>query len=222
MRHVNSVLLSLILAPSIWALSGYGLQTYGPVGTGPDGRIPLDRLVALGALLGAATLFAVLLLARLSPLGPALTGLTYLGATGLVAGYPALARHAVGRLPLGFGPELLRPAGGLAVLLGLPLLATAFSGRRWRRFTGLPALYDPPVSPAAGDHPPADATTTAMYSPPAGAGPWTAAASWPPPASDQPPPWPPWRAWHSDPGRNADTADLTAQLEPLRRPAPPG
>ncbi|MFB9239633.1 hypothetical protein ACFFWC_29575 [Plantactinospora siamensis] len=261
MRHVNSVLLSLILAPAVWALAGYGLVAYGRAANRPDGDLAVDRLVGLGALAAAAILFAALLLPRLSPLGPALAGLAYLGAAAWVAGYPALTRQSLGRLPLELGGDLIRPAEGLAVLLGLPLLTTVLSGRRWRRFDGAPALYDPP-SPADDGSAPTQTVDcppgpTAAYPPtPAGlsapvpavatTNPWRPPPGWTPPpgagpagpaVAEVPPPWPPWRfgppggagrsgsgrayGRPADPFRDADTADLTRALQPLRRAVPP-
>src|SRR4051812_31182196 len=115
-------MLSLILGPAIWLLTGYGLVAYGRAGSRPDGQFSTQRLVALGALLIAGLLVAWLVLARLSPLGPTLAGLAYLAGAGAVAGYPVRAAAAVAGLPVDLGAELIRPAQGVGVLLGVPLL----------------------------------------------------------------------------------------------------
>ncbi|MFC7544802.1 hypothetical protein [Plantactinospora sp. GCM10030261] len=229
MRHVNSFMLSLVLAPTVWALSGYGMVAYGRAGTRPDGDLAADRLAGLAALLAAGLIVALLTTTRLSPLGPAFAGLTYLGTAGWVAAHPALANQWVRELGAPFGAELIRPAEGFAVLIGVPLVATAFSPGRWRRGTAPPAWYAEPAHVAA----PADITVIpdlpqtsplAVDEPPI----WQSAERWRPP-----PGWPdsvaaapmspavgglPPRAL---PAGDADTADLTADLLPLRSAHPP-
>lgn len=157
MRHVRSFVLSLVLAPLIWALTGLGLVVHDRIGLDLAGD--RARQVGLGALTAAGVLVAVLVLARLSPLGPALAGLAFLGA---VAYAPSL-RLMVPALPNGLDEALIVPADGFAVALGIPLLATALSGRRWRR-TAYPALqYAVPPAPAPD---PAAAPAPTLVSPP--------------------------------------------------------
>lgn len=142
MRHLGSLLLSLILAPIIWVLTGFGLGEYlhqprtSP--TAPD----IELLLGAAALLLAGVLYALLVLPRLSPLGPVLVGLAYLGlvtwntldAESLLRGQPQEIVGITNPLPY--------PAEGVAALLAVPLLATLFSPRRWRRYERMPALYD--------------------------------------------------------------------------------
>lgn len=155
MRHFNSLLLSLAAAPAIWVLTGYGLEQHGPN----------RALLAPAAFVLAGILFAVLVSPRLSPVGPALTGLAYLAMVGWLAVDPEQVRHTLlGTFPAA-DPVIIRPAEGIAGLLGVPLLVTALNPRRWRRYEGMAALYagaddqqptdDRPVSVAAG-YPSAD------------------------------------------------------------------
>ncbi|HEX2774717.1 MAG TPA: hypothetical protein VHN18_20160 [Micromonosporaceae bacterium] len=158
MRHIRSFVLSLVLAPLIWALTGLGLVVQ--YGVGLDLPADRGRQVGLGALAAAGILVAVLALARLSPLGPALAGLGFLGA---VAYAPSL-RLMVPALPNGLDDALVLPADGYAVVLGIPLLATALSGRRWRR-TAYPALQYAAMPAPVRD--PAAAPAPTLVSPPA-------------------------------------------------------
>lgn len=220
MRHFNSLLLSLILAPAIWVLTGFGLVEYGRAGTSLDGHLSPERAVGLGALLLAGILLAGLTLARLSPLGPTLTGLSYLTVAGWVATYPVLAARTLASLPLDLHAEVIRPAQGYAVLLGVPLVLTVFSGRRWRRFEGVPALYAGPAEPRPASAP---AAQPAPWAQPA----YRRSAVDP----GQRDPWRPTTGapagspWAAGPGPGLpvpedDTDDLSAALLPLRFPPP--
>ncbi|GAB3799226.1 hypothetical protein [Micromonospora zhanjiangensis] len=83
----------------------------------------------------------MLVTARISPVGPALAGLVYLALAGWLAADPERVRQVLlGLYPAG-DPMLLRPAEGLAALLGVPLVATVLRTRRWRHYRGMIALY---------------------------------------------------------------------------------
>lgn len=129
MRHLGSLVLSLVLAPIIWALTGIGLVEYGPA----RGRLDSDLVLALAALVAAGTLFAVLVVAKISPVGPMLVGLAYLGMLAWATLDNASLQATMPRSVLGTGAALTYPADGVAALLAIPLLATAFGAGRWRR-----------------------------------------------------------------------------------------
>lgn len=163
MRHLFSLLVSLVLAPLIWLGIGIGGNRILAGRTGgntPDKPDLFLVLVGLGALLAAGLLYAILVLARLSPLGPVLVGLIYMGATfwALLAyrSFLDVVPTDLGNLK-GVGEV---PAGGVAAVLAVPLLLTLFSPRRWRRRergTEQPAgavAYSGPTSPAAPYQPP--------------------------------------------------------------------
>jgi hypothetical protein len=142
MRHFGSIVLSLIVAPLIYLLTGVGLVKFAEAN---EGRTTLDFVtaaLAVSALLLAGVFLAFLTAARLSPLGPMLAGLGF-----LAVGFWALVDPASfhDRMPeeiLGVEDAAVLPAGGLTVLVAVPLLATVASSRRWRGYDRVePARY---------------------------------------------------------------------------------
>ncbi|MGE5830390.1 MAG: hypothetical protein ACM30G_18790 [Micromonosporaceae bacterium] len=127
MRHLRSILLTLVLTPVIYISVGYGLVRAAGVG-----HLDLGAgLAAVTALVLAGALYAVLVLVRLSPAGLVLGGLALLGA-GLWAFFGT--GSFLGTMPssvLGQGGVMLA-AAPVAAVLGVPLLATVGSPRRWR------------------------------------------------------------------------------------------
>lgn len=125
-RHLRSVLYALVLAPAVWVLCGVGL-TREPSG-----------FALLPLLLGGAA-YAILLFAPISPAGPALSGVVFLGA----GAWALVAPDSYGSVWPSGGLDLSRPGYALAVILALPLVSTALSARRW-------AAYEPPQIPIIG------------------------------------------------------------------------
>jgi hypothetical protein len=150
-RHLRSIMYALVLAPTVWALCGVGFAPGLTIGARPAAH-----LTGLLVLLLAGAVYAVLLLPRLSPAGPAGAGLVFLA----LSGWDLLSPDSLHSLwPPAWSPDgvdLTMPGNGLAVLLAAPLLGTALDIRRWRAPAG-PAL--PPAAPAALDD---SAQTTAV------------------------------------------------------------
>ncbi|MCA2215599.1 hypothetical protein [Jidongwangia harbinensis] len=142
MRHLRSILYALVLGPAVWILSGVGL-TQDLTGRARDAGGSLETITAALLLLLAGTGYAILLLSPLSPAGPTLTGLIFLGVGlwGLTAPDSYAGVWPAGVTREGF--DLSRPGYALAVLLAVPLLCTALSARRWAR-------YEPPELPLIG------------------------------------------------------------------------
>ncbi|MEH1128621.1 hypothetical protein [Micromonospora sp. CPCC 206061] len=167
MRHVGSLLLALVLAPLAWVLTGIGLMKYSDVRVQFEAGLRVELLLGLLALLAAGALYAVLVLARLSPIGPTLAGAGYLGAAVWYGVAPAsfldVFPYEVGDVDVG----LPIPAAGFSAVLAVPLLATLMSPRRWRRHdrpAATPAGAVPyPVPPGAPYGPPGS-----PYGPPPG------------------------------------------------------
>ena len=135
MRHLRSILYALALAPAAWILTGVGFtdDLHGRARhyTG------VESLTGLLLLLLAGAAYAILILAPISPAGPALFGLTFLGVSGWALVSPSSYADV---WPAGVGKEgfdLSRPGYGLAALLAVPMICTALSSRRWQR-------YEPP------------------------------------------------------------------------------
>jgi hypothetical protein len=140
-RHLRSILYALVLAPAAWILTGTGLtdDLHGRARqyTG------VESFTGLLLLLLAGAAYAILLFSPISPAGPALSGLVYLGVGvwALVAPSSYAGVWSAEVTKPGF--DLSRPGYGLAVLLAVPLICTALSARRWAR-------YEPPQLPLIG------------------------------------------------------------------------
>jgi hypothetical protein len=81
MRHLGSIVLCLLLGPIIYVLAGVGLGRLAQVPRDWYRTDPRPIVIGLVLLAAAGILYAVLLLVRLSPLGPVPVGLGYLGLT---------------------------------------------------------------------------------------------------------------------------------------------
>jgi len=140
-RHFRSILYALVLAPAVWVLAAVGFTHDLTTRGRGDFAVESASGLLLLALAGAA--YAILLLAPISPAGPLLGGLAFLGVSvwALVSpgGYAGVWPSAVAKE----GFDLSRPGYGLAAMLALPLLCLMLSARRWAR-------YEPPVLPLIG------------------------------------------------------------------------
>src|SRR3712207_6749104 len=129
-RHLRSILYAFVLCPAIWTLSAVGF-TRDLTGRA-RGEGTVETLSGLLLLLLAGAAYAILLLPRLSPAGPVLAGLVFLGAivwvlidrTSFDGLWPAGVRKE--------GFDLTLPADGLAALLAVPRLGPALRARRGR------------------------------------------------------------------------------------------
>jgi hypothetical protein len=154
MRHLGSILLSVVLAPVIYLLTGVGLVKVFTALRQFDTRLTVSTLIGAAALLGAGILYALLVHARLSPVGPALAGLAFL----FVGGWAMTSISAQQKMPLsvlgvqGAGQQAMF---GYTLLLAVPLLATVLSPRRWRRYAQpRPAQVAAPGYPGPGGYAP--------------------------------------------------------------------
>jgi hypothetical protein len=131
MRHLISLVLGVILAPLIYVMAGMAdsklsdyVVDHNKVGT-------VGLTVGLAYAVGAGALYAVLVLPRLSPVGPVLAGLVLLAApvwhildAGFASRLPSSVLGAHGALQSAANPTLMIAAVGL--------VCTVFSPRRWR------------------------------------------------------------------------------------------
>jgi hypothetical protein len=150
MRHLGSLVLSLIAGALIYVLLGVTFAKWGEALAESGGSKYGDFAISIGAALVAGGLYAILVLARLSPLGLVLLGLLYY----VVAFWAFLGQSSFSDIMphsiAGVENAGLIAAGPDLILVGTPLLATVFSPRRWRRWGSAPAA----VAPAPGYAPP--------------------------------------------------------------------
>jgi hypothetical protein len=138
MRHLGSLVLTVIMAPAIWVLTGVGVTRFAEAKAASDG-FGIDLSVGLGAFLLAGVCYAVLVLPRISPLGPVLAGLGFLGTVVWRLADVQSFDRVVPKDFVDVSLALRNPAEGYAALLAVPLLMLLFSGRRWRRHEFPPA-----------------------------------------------------------------------------------
>ncbi|GAA4160941.1 hypothetical protein GCM10022251_39620 [Phytohabitans flavus] len=154
MRHAGSLLLSLFLAPLIWIATGYGLNEVNRARVQLSDGFQVEIVLGLLALLVAGGMYALLTMARLSPIGPALIGLVFFVLAAWAAFDP---RSYFDTMPTDLRDgdlALTYPSLGYSAMLAVPLLATLLSPRRWRRHphpaAAMPAGVPPYPMPAAG------------------------------------------------------------------------
>jgi hypothetical protein len=154
MRHAGSLLLSLFLAPLIWVGTGYGLTEVNKARVQLTSGFEIEIVLGLLALLAAGGLYALLTMARLSPIGPALIGLVFVALAAWAAFDPSSYFDTMPTDLRDGDFALTFPALGYSAMLAVPLLATLLSPRRWRRYAhpaaATPAAPAPYPMPAAG------------------------------------------------------------------------
>ena len=134
MRHLVSTVVSLLIAPAVYLLTGVGLLYWADAGTGS--AIDYTQFgYAAGALAAAAGLYSVLMLPRLSPLGPLLGGLLLLAVPLWALRYGTTFNDIVPNSILGIKGWGHSAAGPIMVLLAIPLILTVASPRRWSTAT---------------------------------------------------------------------------------------
>jgi hypothetical protein len=174
MRHLGSLLLSLVCAAAIYVLAGIGTVKAADV-HGDTGTDWAATAITFGALIAAGLLYLMLMVTRLSPLGTVAAGLVLLGVT-LWAMF--WTDSFTGTMPADIGSiedAGVIAAGPLTAILAIPLLCTLFSRRRWQRYDfSEPALVDDPYPGSA-------VSSFPNYSPPA-----TIKPEYPPPSSAAP------------------------------------
>jgi hypothetical protein len=148
-RHLGSFLLAAVFGPAIFLLTGTGLSAFESARRHAFVDDPLSPLAALGALLLAGLLYGILVMVRLSPLGPGLLGMVLFGLSTWALVAPTAYETSFETLNVHMGGAVGQM--GLGFLLGVPLLATLTSPRRWRSVAPTyypgpyPAAYQPPA-----------------------------------------------------------------------------
>lgn len=149
MRHFGSLLLAAVFAPAVFLLTGTGLSAFASARSDTFTDDPFGTLAALGALLLAGVLYGILVMVRLSPVGPGLAGIALMGASVFALVAPATYDETLSSLQVHMGGAVGQ--WGLGVLLGVPLLATLTSPRRWRRSAEPAETGQPGPQPSTPD-----------------------------------------------------------------------
>jgi hypothetical protein len=168
-RHLGSIALSIVLAPLVYLLAGLGVEKFNTVSGGSQDWTATG--IGALALIVAAGLYALLVMTRLSPLGPLVAGVLFLvTAAWVLFGDSSFTKLLGGRV-LDVRPGIAPAESGLVLLLAVPLLATIVSPRRWRTSatpvaktaTGYPNAYGGTAYGAPANAAPAYGTPAAPY-----------------------------------------------------------
>lgn len=136
MRHLWSLIAGVVLAPIVWAVAAFGQAVTAQVGAnGAPTSFDSKLLIAAAAFVGAGLVFGIIGTLRVSPVGPLIAGLAYLGCYGFAIAAPGTANDAfdrvtkVGDYQVHYASALTT---GLIPVLGAALLMAVFSPGRWR------------------------------------------------------------------------------------------
>jgi hypothetical protein len=137
MRHLWSLLAGVVIAPLTWAVVAFGQTVTGEViKAGSLTSFSSKLLLAAAAFVGAGIIVGLIGTLRVSPLGPLLVALLYLGSSALLVFAPKTAIDVFDRVQKGvFGHDVLviNPlTSGVIPILGGALLLAVFSAGRWR------------------------------------------------------------------------------------------
>lgn len=153
MRHVGTLLASIVVGPLAWVLLALGQQRSAAAFAGADrGALhPGDFVRPLLLLTAAGLLLGILGTLRFSPLGAMVIGVLYTLSNTmlLVAPYGVLHLITDNLTVAGRHVDLAGPIrSGTTMVLGVLMLVGAISVQRWRPW---PRAADPAADPATGD-----------------------------------------------------------------------
>ena len=159
MRHLLSVLLALILAPIVYICAGFSAAWFAEATTQGNADVA-KGLLGLGAAVVGGAIYAILVLARISPMGPVLAGLLYLGVGAWAVTDQSTFADTMPTNLFGVNNVLQAAVPFGTSLLAVPLLITVFSPRRWRSTdqAGQVGYDGAPVYPTPGSAAPTYST----------------------------------------------------------------
>lgn len=169
MRHIWSLIAGVVIAPLTWAVVAFGQAVTGEVfKDGPISGFESKLAIAAAALVGAGLIFGLIGTLRVSPVGPLVAALAYLGSYSVLLFAPQTAYDVFDRATrdvAGYDVFYFQPlVSGVIPLLGGVLLMAVFSFGRWRAW---PSTAPATTAPAADATPwtatpvsPAGTTTT--------------------------------------------------------------
>jgi hypothetical protein len=131
MRHLGSIVLAIVFAPLIYILAGVGQVKFvaGTAGASTDWAAVG---IGIGALVVAALLYSVLVMTRISPLGPIIAAALLIAVELWAVFDRAGLADKLGASTLGVHGAQEAPLSGLALFIAVPLIVTIVSPRRWR------------------------------------------------------------------------------------------
>ncbi|MCP2329329.1 hypothetical protein HDA40_007836 [Hamadaea flava] len=137
MRHLWSLLAGVVIAPLGWAAVAYGQAVMKDLTAGGSLAGHTSTLALAGtAFVGVGVVVGLIACLRISPVGPLVVALFYLGSTALLVFAPKTGLDAFDRVRnglFGYDVSLLGPlTSGVIAVLGGVLLMAVFSGSRWR------------------------------------------------------------------------------------------
>jgi hypothetical protein len=166
MRHLWSLIAGVVLAPIVWAAAAYGQAVTAKVGAGgAPTSFESKLLIAAAAFVGAGLIFGIIGTLRVSPVGPLVAGVAYLGCYAWAIASPSTASDAFNRVTTVGDYEIhyaTALTSGLIPVLGAALLMAVFSPGRWRAWPAPEAVSTEPAPMSTTDTSsfPADETPT--------------------------------------------------------------
>lgn len=133
MRHIGSLFAGIIIAPLAWLLIGAAQIGLNPTAYELAGDAP-NRVIAIVMFAAAGLLLGLLAVSRMSPVGPIVAGVAYVGGF-MVFRSELAAVHLPDALVSGYLPrESIMIAGdtGMVLVIGAILLTSALFPSRWR------------------------------------------------------------------------------------------
>lgn len=149
MRHLGSIVLAIVFAPLTYLLAGYGQERFvdGTAGATTHWN---DLSIGIVAIVVAAALYSILVMARISPLGPFLAALAFIGIELWAVFDQASLVKLLGTSVLGVRGAQVAPLSGLALFMAIPLIITIVSPTRWRGQDKTVSVSDNGAAPTYG------------------------------------------------------------------------
>lgn len=133
MRHIASLFAGIIIAPIAWLLIGAAQIGLNPMAYELDGGAP-SRFLAIAMFVVAGALLGLIAVTRLSPAGPILAGLVFIGGFFVFRGGIA-AVHLPDAMTNDLLPResaIIAGETGMVLVIGALLLTSALIPSRWR------------------------------------------------------------------------------------------
>jgi hypothetical protein len=147
MRHLWSLIAGVVIAPLAWAVVAFGQTVMGEIiKAGPLTGFSSKLLLAASAFVVAGIVVGLIGSLRVSPAGPLLVAVLYLGSSALLVFAPKTGLDVFDRAQKGvFGHDVLflpPLTSGVVPIVGGALLVAVFSAGRWRAWPSAAGAAD--------------------------------------------------------------------------------